>query len=71
MSMPLDDQQLARHNMRILVQHLAILDEELASVGFESALREQLLLAWWRGTITNVPATDLAEVLRKLLDDNP
>lgn len=66
MTLPLDDQQLMRHNASQMVQGANIIYQELQAWFGHGELAERLLLEWWKINLASSLQPDFAEVLRTL-----
>ena len=66
MTLPLDDQQLMRHNASQMVQGAHIIYQELRGWFSDPELINQLLVEWWRISLASSLQPDFTEMLRAI-----
>lgn len=66
------DAQISRHAMGQLAEQASIMRLALIEQGFVGAQLDELLLEWWKATLTSALAPDLIGDMKKLFDQlNP
>ena len=63
-----DDVQLARHAFGQLAEMMFLLSESLKEAGFETEMRDKMVLEWWKLTVTTTQGPDFVDLFTKLLE---
>jgi hypothetical protein len=65
MSLPLDDEQVARHTFRQMAEQTALLRYELQTRGFTGPILDKMVMAYWNNFfVPQMP--DLGELAKQM-----
>lgn len=66
----LDDEQLLRHNFRIMTESIVIFHETLKSRGIRGRFAQQLVLAWFQFSLSNIAIENLRSSVEEFMKEN-